>query len=584
MMDRRDAANVAVGVTARLVGGAATLKIIAIGLVLGLIALVLVSIVMAASIASAASNCSAPGTGGGGAGNNDDPANRTFNDEQIQNAQAIDNAAKNGDLGGYAVKLGLMAALIESDLINIDYGDAVGPDSRGIFQQRAQGWGSYSERMDPFKAAQAFFGVSDHATAPGLVDIDGWEDMEPTAAIHAVQRNADPGIYAKKAGEAVAVAQQAGIDLDRTAAGAQDTQGAAAATLLAAGSAATTPQADSSTDLVWPAGKDAPQTSPYGWRKHPVSGGKKFHSGADWGVPVGTDIKAMADGEVTFSGTQGGYGYVVIIKHNIDGKVIGSAYAHLSKRIALVGDKVKAGDVIAQSGGEPGTPGAGTSTGAHLHLEVRPGNKGTGEANTTDPIEFLKTGKAVDAPGGAGGGGDGGSDDDKCGTGGSDGNVPGGIPGGAPEPPKKEDGRWPEEQCSEADPTQPKNSKACVTPRTAILVELAKSEDFGHDGAYCWDPHAQNPKSDHPKGKACDFTFGKLGKFPGDADVKRGDALANYLKENYDTWGVDYVIWQGQIWSRSKNDQGWREYSGGGAYDPSDATGGHYDHVHASMQ
>lgn len=65
--------------------------------------------------------------------------------------------------------------------------------------------------------------------------------------------------------------------------------------------------------------------------------------------------------------------------------------------------------------------------------------------------------------------------------------------------------------------------------------------------------------------------------------MKRGDSLANYLK-NYDEWGVDYVIWQGKIWSKSKKDQGWRDYSGGGSYDPDDATGGHYDHVHVSMQ
>lgn len=579
-MDERDAARVAAGLATKAVGTAASIKIAAIAVVLALIGLVVFSTIMAASVATASEDCSPPGGGGGGDNGSDDPSNRTFNDEQIENALAIDNAAKNGDLGGSAVKLGLMGALVESDLINIEYGDSAGPDSRGIFQQRDKAWGSLSERMDPFKAAQAFFGVSEHATAPGLVDIDGWEDMEPTQAIHAVQNNADPGIYASKAADAMAVADQAGIDLSRSGAESQNAE--ASAMLLAAGETTAAPQAKATTDLVWPAGKDAKKTSPYGWREHPVSGGKKFHSGQDFGVPTGTDVHAMADGEVTFSGEQSGYGYVVIIKHTIDGEVIGSAYAHLSKRDVLVGDQVSAGDLIAQSGGGAGDPGAGTSTGAHLHFEVRPGNHGTGEANTTDPIQFLKTGKAGDAPGGEGGGDGGG--DDKCGTGGKDGNTPGGTPGGAPEPPKKEGGRWPEESCSEEDPTQKDKADACVTPRTAILVELAKSEDFGHDGATCWDPHEQNATSDHPKGRACDFTYGKLGEFPDDADVKRGDAFANYLKENYDEWGVSYVIWQGKIWSESKKDQGWRDYSGGGTYDPDDPTGGHFDHVHVSMQ
>src|SRR5699024_1611579 len=178
--------------------------------------------------------------------------------------------------------------------------------------------------------------------------------------------------------DAIAVAEQAGIDLDRTAAGAQDPQ---------AGGTVEEPandQAAASTDLVWPVGKDAPQTSPYGWRDHPVSGGKKFHSGQDFGIPSGTDVHAMADGEVTFSGEQSGYGYVVIIKHTIDGEVIGTAYAHLSKRTALVGQQVSAGDLIAKSGGEAGDLGEGTSTGDNLHYIVRPGNYGTGETYSTD--------------------------------------------------------------------------------------------------------------------------------------------------------------------------------------------------------
>lgn len=581
MVDQRDVGWAAAGWAARAVGTGALLKAIAIGVVVTLVGLVVFGIIMAASVGSAAADCAPPGGGGsgGGGGTGGNPSDRTFNDEQIENAQQIDKAASSGGLGGYAVQLGLMAALVESDLINIDYGDSVGPDSRGLFQQRGAGWGPEEKRMDPYSAATAFFGVDEgnYASAPGLVEIDGWEDMEPTAAIHAVQVNADPGIYADKLGDALAVAKQAGIDLSRSGDGPADGNAPKPQNTV---SAHVDPP--SGADLVWPVGKNAPQTSGYGWRDHPVSGGRKFHSGQDFGVPTGTPVHAMAGGTVHYSGTQSGYGYIVIIKHEIGGRVFGSAYAHLSKRDVKAGDTVFPGDVIGQSGGGKGDPGAGTSTGAHLHFEVRPGNKGTGEANTTDPVAFLKTGKAGDAPDGGNAGDDG--TDDKCGTGGADGNTPGGVTDGAPEPPKKgPDGNWPTESCSEADPSQPKRKNACVTPRTALVYELAGSTGLGHDGGSCWDPHEQNPKSDHPKGRACDFLFGSYGKFPEGEAKKRGWALANYLKENHDTWGISYVIWQGKIWSASKADQGWRPYSGGGAYDPTDPTGGHFDHVHASV-
>ncbi|MDL5154439.1 hypothetical protein [Actinomycetospora termitidis] len=62
--------------------------------------------------------------------------------------------------------------------------------------------------------------------------------------------------------------------------------------------------------------------------------------------------------------------------------------------------------------------------------------------------------------------------------------------------------------------------------------------------------------------------------------------MATFLRENASELGVRYVIWQGRIWSRGAGDQGgWgRPYDGGGVYDPSDATGGHYDHVHVSVR
>jgi hypothetical protein len=130
--------------------------------------------------------------------------------------------------------------------------------------------------------------------------------------------------------------------------------------------------------------------------------------------------------------------------------------------------------------------------------------------------------------------------------------------------------------CVVDDPT----TAGCVTPTAAHLFEQVRAA-FGpwQWGVTCWDAHAWNPSSDHPRGKACDYTVGAIGEHPTDADKAVGWQLADWLTTHAGALRVNYVIWQGQIWRPLR---GWRPYSGGGVYDPSDATGGHYDHVHVS--
>ncbi len=93
------------------------------------------------------------------------------------------------------------------------------------------------------------------------------------------------------------------------------------------------------------------------------------HRGIDIGVPVGTPIMAAASGTISLAhtGWSGGYGNMVIINHPNGTKTL---YAHMSKIIAHVGDQVTQGDIIGLSGGAPGAPGAGNSTGPHVHFEV----------------------------------------------------------------------------------------------------------------------------------------------------------------------------------------------------------------------
>ncbi|MBR5303244.1 MAG: M23 family metallopeptidase [Candidatus Gastranaerophilales bacterium] len=98
---------------------------------------------------------------------------------------------------------------------------------------------------------------------------------------------------------------------------------------------------------------------------------KKHHNGIDIAIPQGSSVKSQANGVVEYADEKGAYGNLIIINHGtVSGKEVKTRYAHLSKINVKKGDKIKAGTEIAKSGGKKGTPGAGTSTGAHLHLEV----------------------------------------------------------------------------------------------------------------------------------------------------------------------------------------------------------------------
>jgi len=109
-------------------------------------------------------------------------------------------------------------------------------------------------------------------------------------------------------------------------------------------------------------------SSEFGVReRHPVTGKKNvLHQGIDLAVWIGTPVKATAEGIVTFAGRKGGYGKLVVIDH-FNG--IKTFYAHNSQIKAKKGQYVTRGTVIALSGN------TGTSTGAHLHYEVRVNGK-----------------------------------------------------------------------------------------------------------------------------------------------------------------------------------------------------------------
>lgn len=105
---------------------------------------------------------------------------------------------------------------------------------------------------------------------------------------------------------------------------------------------------------------NAPISSGFGWRMHPIFHYRRLHSGTDFAAPCGTPVHAAKGGRVIIAGWAGGYGRRVVVYH---GGGLATTYNHLS-RIVKYSGRVRTGQVIAYSGT------TGSSTGCHLHFEV----------------------------------------------------------------------------------------------------------------------------------------------------------------------------------------------------------------------
>lgn len=127
--------------------------------------------------------------------------------------------------------------------------------------------------------------------------------------------------------------------------------------------------------FAWPVPSTQRISSYYGYRIHPIYKVKKFHTGIDISAAYGVDIVAAADGTVTMSTYNGGYGKCIIINH---GSGISTLYGHNSTLLVSKGAKVTKGQVIAKAGS------TGLSTGPHLHYEVRI------NGSTVDPLSYYK--------------------------------------------------------------------------------------------------------------------------------------------------------------------------------------------------
>lgn len=108
-----------------------------------------------------------------------------------------------------------------------------------------------------------------------------------------------------------------------------------------------------------------------------LHGNPNFHTGIDLAGAWHTEILSVLDGKVVFAGVLGGYGNCVKIEHTYKDETIYSLYAHLAEIYVNNGQEVKQGNVIGLQGGDPNKDNnPGTSTGSHLHFEIRKSTSG----------------------------------------------------------------------------------------------------------------------------------------------------------------------------------------------------------------
>ena len=119
-------------------------------------------------------------------------------------------------------------------------------------------------------------------------------------------------------------------------------------------------------------------SSPYGPRKHPVTGKYRMHHGIDLAGTWQENVSVSADGTVVFAGYHGSFGKVIRIKHNYG---IMTTYGHLAKINVRRGDLVNEGQVIGKMGR------TGKVKGAHLHYEISVNGK------SQNPATYIRIGR-----------------------------------------------------------------------------------------------------------------------------------------------------------------------------------------------
>lgn len=265
-------------------------------------------------------------------------SDRSFGPEQLKNAAIIANVGSGMGMSARDIQIGIMTAITESGLVNVQYGDR---DSLGLFQQRpSMGWGTAAQVTDPRYAATKFFSA--------LRGVQNRGDMSPWLAAQAVQRSYDStgsnyrqywdnanaifknGLVKDKAGNWIAQALGGGF-----------TQGTG------------------------------------GWHKPSVPG-KGWSNTHDYRNGLGSPLYAASDGVITDSRaiTSGGspgnglystpyrsYGETIAMRTS-SGDILRYAHLNPGARYVRVGQTVKGGALIGRSGQ------TGNASGPHTHFDV----------------------------------------------------------------------------------------------------------------------------------------------------------------------------------------------------------------------
>ena len=281
---------------------------------------------------------------------------------QLVNAGYVIKAGQALGLDSWTITVGVMTTMGESNLTVLNRGDAAGPDSRGLWQQRANGaWGSLADRMDPT--------ISSTNAFTALVKVPGYRTLAPTIAAHRLQHNSNANYYASFWPDAVQVV-------------AALTKEPSLLTSLPTNGADTTGTAGTDCPDVQPAaattgtlgekaisGKWANPLKPARYTLTSAFGDyrpnlptAKLHKGQDLAAPVGTPVFSVCDGVVVRAGwdTYGGGNQTTI---DCGGGVT-IKLMHQSVITTAAGSTVTAGELIGKVGS------TGNSTGAHLHEQV----------------------------------------------------------------------------------------------------------------------------------------------------------------------------------------------------------------------
>ena len=132
-------------------------------------------------------------------------------------------------------------------------------------------------------------------------------------------------------------------------------------------------------ELIYPLMTPARITSRFGWRTHPLTGKRRFHSGLDIAAPTGAPVVATESGTIVSAGWNGGYGKAIVIQHNGTQQTL---YGHLSEISVQSGQSIAKGTVIGLVGS------TGNSSGPHLHFESRMSNGSSWVA--VDPSQAIQ--------------------------------------------------------------------------------------------------------------------------------------------------------------------------------------------------